>query len=220
MPEPSLSRLCEQSTVVGVLGALVATLRRWTGQSTLATHVRRIQHSVSVAVSTSAPARGGRRLLTWLRESYLYRWLTAEPDPQVVVIDLRETRTVGPFVRASDWVLSRTADFAQHARLVRIGAETAAAVRRGPVRIAGVVVCLAVLTDLALTVLSGTVGGLELAVHAAVFLTGLVGTQIRVPLETLADARTVRLLRAAFEPPEPVERPDRETGTTRPGRDE
>ncbi|WP_117594493.1 hypothetical protein [Haloprofundus halophilus] len=34
--------------------------------------------------------------------SYLYRWLTAEPDPEVIVIDLRETYTVGPFVRLLD----------------------------------------------------------------------------------------------------------------------
>jgi hypothetical protein len=28
--------------------------------------------------------------------SYIYRWLTTEPDPEVIVIDLRETWTVGP----------------------------------------------------------------------------------------------------------------------------
>ena len=34
-----------------------------------------------------------------VRNSYCYRWLTAEPDPEIIVIDLRETRTVGPFIR-------------------------------------------------------------------------------------------------------------------------
>ena len=34
-----------------------------------------------------------------VRNSYCYRWLTAEPDPEVIVIDLRETRTVGPLIR-------------------------------------------------------------------------------------------------------------------------
>jgi len=38
----------------------------------------------------------------WLRGSWLYGWLTAEPDPEVIVIDLRETYTVGPFVRLLD----------------------------------------------------------------------------------------------------------------------
>lgn len=33
-----------------------------------------------------------------VRSSYLYRWLTKEPEPEVIVIDLRETYTVGPFI--------------------------------------------------------------------------------------------------------------------------
>lgn len=30
--------------------------------------------------------------------SYCYRWLTAEPDPEIIVIDLQKTHTVGPFI--------------------------------------------------------------------------------------------------------------------------
>lgn len=39
------------------------------------------------------------RLEALVGNSYCYRWLTAEPDADVIVIDLRETYTVGPFVR-------------------------------------------------------------------------------------------------------------------------
>jgi len=46
----------------------------------------------------------GARLGTVVRASWLYRWLTAEPDPHVVVIDLRETYTVGPLLAAIDRV--------------------------------------------------------------------------------------------------------------------
>jgi hypothetical protein len=42
-----------------------------------------------------------------VRRSYLYRWLTKEPEPEVVVIDLRETWTVGPVIAALDRVLTR-----------------------------------------------------------------------------------------------------------------
>jgi hypothetical protein len=42
----------------------------------------------------------GRTLVTRIsafgRGSYCYRWLTKEPEPEVIVIDLRETRTIGP----------------------------------------------------------------------------------------------------------------------------
>ena len=42
-----------------------------------------------------------------LRSSRLYAWLTAEPDPEVIVIDLRETYTVGPVVAAIDRIVGR-----------------------------------------------------------------------------------------------------------------
>jgi hypothetical protein len=38
------------------------------------------------------------RLLEITKASWLYRWLTTEPEPEVIVIDLRETYTVGPFL--------------------------------------------------------------------------------------------------------------------------
>jgi hypothetical protein len=34
-------------------------------------------------------------------------WLTAEPDPEVVVVDLRETLTVGPIIVVVDWIVAR-----------------------------------------------------------------------------------------------------------------
>jgi hypothetical protein len=39
----------------------------------------------------------------------VWRWLTAEPDPDVIVIDLRETLTVGPVIAVLDWLVVRLA---------------------------------------------------------------------------------------------------------------
>jgi hypothetical protein len=48
------------------------------------------------------------RVSTAVRSSVLYTWLTKEPEPEVIVIDLRETRTVGPIIalldRAIGWL--------------------------------------------------------------------------------------------------------------------
>lgn len=38
--------------------------------------------------------------------SYLYRWLTKEPEPEVIVIDLRETWTVGPLIALLDHMIT------------------------------------------------------------------------------------------------------------------
>jgi hypothetical protein len=165
--------------------------------------------------------RGGRRALTWVRASYLYRWLTAEPDPQVVVIDLRTTRTVGPFVRALDWTLTRVVAFTRESGLYQVGTTTAAAIRRAPVRVAGIVLCVAALVSFVSSVLTATAGPVEVLVHGAAVVVGLAGTRVRVPLEALAESRTARLLVAAFEPPEPPEPPaSADRGDPRPDSDE
>ena len=57
--------------------------------------------------------RTSNRLNEYTRESYIYRWLTKEPDPEVIVIDLRETYTVGPIIVLLDALSDRVADFNQ-----------------------------------------------------------------------------------------------------------
>ena len=44
--------------------------------------------------ATDSDASVGSRVADAVRSSYLYRWLTAEPDPDVFVSALRETRIV------------------------------------------------------------------------------------------------------------------------------
>lgn len=56
----------------------------------------------------AAVRNAGDRVGTAVRNSYLYRWLTKEPEPEVIVIDLRETYTVGPIIalldRLVEWI--------------------------------------------------------------------------------------------------------------------
>lgn len=52
----------------------------------------------SGSVLAGAAEQVTTRVETIGRSSYCYRWLTDEPNPDVIVINLRETRTVGPFL--------------------------------------------------------------------------------------------------------------------------
>lgn len=61
----------------------------------------------------------GDRAASVVRESFVYRWLTAEPDPEVVVIDLRETYTVGPFITVLDRVVDALAPIYRQSRFKR-----------------------------------------------------------------------------------------------------
>jgi hypothetical protein len=59
----------------------------------------------------------GTRASTLVRESYCYRWLTKEPDPDVIVMDLRETYTVGPLIALLDRVIPYIENAWQHSRV-------------------------------------------------------------------------------------------------------
>ncbi|MDS0282267.1 hypothetical protein [Haloarcula onubensis] len=59
---------------------------------------KRLSQASEGAVLVGAAESLAGRLEALVRNSRCYRWLTAEPNPDVIVIDLRETYTVGPFI--------------------------------------------------------------------------------------------------------------------------
>ena len=143
-------RLAEGSTLVRFASD---RLRRWAAASWLAAAIASIETGLDAARDASLLARVARLLARYVRHSSLYRWLTKEPEPDVIVIDLRETYAVGPVIALLDRlapVLARTWR-GSHARRV-----------------------------------------------ADRIRTGSVWTWA-------AESRTVRLLAAALEPPEPPE---------------
>ena len=69
--------------------------------------------SLSRGYEASRLSAAGATLSTWVRNSWLYGWLTAEPEPDVIVIDLRETRTIGPVIGVLDRIVPRAATAAR-----------------------------------------------------------------------------------------------------------
>jgi hypothetical protein len=59
------------------------------------------------------------RLTRVVQGSFLYRWLTADPDPEVIVIDLRETYTVGPFIAILDRIVETFVPYYRQSLLKR-----------------------------------------------------------------------------------------------------
>jgi hypothetical protein len=58
------------------------------------------KHSLVVALVTALSSF----VVTVACNSFLYRWLTTEPEPDVIVIDLTETWSVGPLIGVLDRV--------------------------------------------------------------------------------------------------------------------
>ena len=152
----------------------------------------------------SALRTTGTRVGSWVRHSALYQWLTAEPDPEVIVIDLRETWTVGPFLRVLDWVADRLVDAAAGSRVVTVARRSAAAARAAPLRVLGLVVVLLGLVVAGSSLLGG-VAPTRLTVGAGITVLGLIAMRDDRNWTTLRETRPVALLIAALEPPDPPE---------------
>ncbi len=142
------NRLIEDSDVV-------QAIREWIAGSWVLAAFASAGDATGMAVEHARFTALVRTLARWTRHAWLYRWLTAEPEPEVIVIDLRETYTVGPIIAALDWLAARVGPRWRASRV-------RSALRRAEERVEPL-------------------------------------------LETVAESRVGKLLRALFVPPEPPE---------------
>lgn len=169
------------------------------------------------AVETGRTAFGGSafsRLLDWLgqvtRASWLYGWLTADPEPDVVVIDLRKTLTVGPVLGLLDRLLDPAVRNWHHAESRTLLEHLEAVGRDSPIRALSTVVLAAVVTNLALALALSSPSSTSLGLNLIVATLALAGTRLDVSAADLAETRTYAVLVAVLEPPEPPNENDRE----------
>lgn len=145
------------------------------------------------------------RIGTFARSSWLYRWLTAEPEPEIIVIDLRKTRSVGPIIQWLDSVLRELTPATVTSGAVRVGYRFRNRARERPVRVASIAtIAGVVLAFLALATTGDPVGPAVLFLVAFLLL-ALRGTQSTRTWADIAETRWYQSLAAAFEPPEPIE---------------
>jgi hypothetical protein len=140
----------------------------------------------------------GGTLKRWTRSSYCYRWLTKEPDPDVIVIDLRETYTVGPILAAMD----QAGEFVAGTRAGQTGADwlqsAASAIEQRPIRLFSIVALVALVTNTVVTLALGGLGPTGLGIRLLVLGGLLLGTRSSATAADLADSWLWKLL----EPPE------------------
>lgn len=136
----------------------------------------------------------------YVRRSFLYRWLTAEPDPEVIVIDLRETWTVGPILAIFERLLVGLHRAQAGSRVGSLLRATTAALRASPIRVlgAGVATIGATLTIATLLTSDATT---RVVIGLIVLLVGVIATRDDRDWETLRETQFVVFLRRVLEPP-------------------
>ncbi|WP_066414416.1 hypothetical protein [Halorubrum aethiopicum] len=150
----------------------------------------------------------GKRVANAVRASWLYRWLTAEPDPEVIVIDLRETWTVGPFLRILDWIIGFLIDAMEGSIFVGAAGAAMNRTRDTPLRVAGGLTLLMGLAVFLVAVAGDAVSTTLLVGALVVSVVGVVGLRDRRSWEELRDTRVVEFLIRALEPPAPPDETD------------
>lgn len=156
---------------------------------------------MSTAVVTSRPVQAFDQATAtvgrWARDS----WLFGPPgEPEVIVIDLRETYTVGPLIAALDRTIAWLAPRWKASGPKRLFDETTGAVAVAPVRAAAIVVLAAAVVRLAVSLATGgtPTGPLLVAVGLA-----LLGTRERRTAAELRATMVGRAVEALLVPPEP-----------------
>jgi hypothetical protein len=122
----------------------------------------------------------------------------------VIVIDLRETWTVGPFLQILDWIIDRLVDATDGSRVVSLAQRSAVATRAAPLRVLGLLIALLGIV-VASSGLLGSVATMRLAAGGGLAVLGLIAMQDDRDWETLRETRPVALTIAALEPPDPPE---------------
>lgn len=191
-----------QSTIVQSLTGLADRVEAAVRRSRVVSLVRSSPR-LEAAISQSRIAAIGRTCHRYVTASWCYRWLTAEPDPDVVVIDLRETKTVGPIIAGGDRLATALQRATPSSTVVNGTADAATTVRDRPLGAAGLVVLSATATSLGSLALGGALSTPALLGHLFVAGLAALGLRSNSSLEDLRETKPARILAAAFEPPEP-----------------
>ena len=134
-----------------------------------------------------------------IANAWIVRWLTREPDPTVVEIDLAATRTVGPIIAVLDRLANVLSTPVVASSVCEGTSWTARSLERHAVPAMG-----GTLLGLVLGTLALTWDGASLPWLLALAVAGLAGTlalTVEESPQVLAESTAVGLLRAALAPP-------------------
>ena len=216
-----MHRALRGSTVVDIVrnsrvAALVSRLRERANRRLGRDEERNPTDSDSSSTTDTGPSSGLlagsllagllARTTAWIRGSWLYRWLTAEPDPDVIVIDLRETRIVGPILRVLDWLFTSLGTSSGGSLLATVGRRGYRFAVSRPVQLASAGLGAGALALVALLLATGSESLGLVVVTAVLAVVAALGSRVEASWTDLRETRPVRLLVAAFEPPEPPTR--------------
>jgi len=197
------------ATVYICFNRLQSAIDRPTGIARLAetSHIRRFVSQTGQQLTKAAEQSLLGVMVTFIQNviyhSYFYRWLTAEPNPDIIVIDLRETLTVGPLIAGLNGIVNIFLSGVSSSVVTKRTKTTIDIFRNRPIQLASIVILGGVATGLFVGWINEALTMQYIVVLASLIAFALYGVHSETTVEQLQETKTVRLLIAAFEPPEP-----------------
>lgn len=181
-------------------------MERLSRSSTIVAALRSAGTVFGSSVERSTLGRATRAIEAATRSSFTYRWLTAEPQTEVVVVDLRETIVFGSLLAALEGPLETFLSKRTGSRLFEAGGRSIEYVEDAPVRALSIVVLAGLVTNLSVTIAAGSSTATGTSVTLGLVLLALLGLRVDSSLEDLRATRGARFLVALLEPPDPGDR--------------
>ena len=207
-------RAALSSSVVGrILLDVLDVGRRSLSSSTTGLWLRRLGHQTRVTARDSRTGNAVRWVGRAVRKSWLYRWLTTEPEVDVVVIDLRETMFVGPVLAVLNRVFGPGARHWRDSATGRAVTHLSERFVARPIRTTGVAVLVAAIASLLFLIGLGSPSQGAVGVALLVAALALAGTRVQASLNDLTETRAFDLAVTLLAPPEAPEDPDPDSGT-------
>jgi len=208
-----VARTTDGSRVAGLIrgftpDSVTARWRSWLAGSALGDVISAIQLWLGTLIAGAWILHIGRMIGRWTRASALYRWLTAEPEPAVIVIDLRETITVRPFLIALDESIGLLVLGQRTSIVTAVVVGLVDRLRDAPVRVLSFLLAVGIVVSTAIGLVTGTLGAVGLWVRVVFAGLAVAGTRVDHSWETIRDSRPVQVAIALLEPPEPPEPPE------------
>lgn len=190
----------------------VVALAAWTHSSTALAVVEVGRGAISGAFDRILRGRTLRTVVAVIRSSFTYRWLTADPESAVIVVDLRETIVLGSLLPIVDALVETFLAWRTGSSLYEAGARTTESVIDTPVRALSIVVLSALLANLSITIASGSSSATGVLVTLGLVLMATLGLRVDTALSELRETRVGRLLIGLLEPPLPADPGGQSTG--------
>ncbi|MFC7071574.1 hypothetical protein ACFQJ7_16825 [Halovenus rubra] len=220
---------CKQSRLIGPLVTTVG--QRWESRTSadrttmdrqqsaikrswLRTVAQRVVTGSVEATRASQVAGVATNAQHVVTSSWSYRWLVTDPDPDLVVIDLRQTLTVGPWLRVIARTLNWVLPAAVSSTLVRTSQRLYRQLVVRPVQIVSLFFAFGAIGLLA-TATTGTSLSVALVFSALGFaFLAAIGSRITMSWHEVQETRGYRRLAKIFDPPEPSESQESDTQAT------